>query len=496
MPNLPVAEKQRGPRTLKRMALSVAVRNIAAVTDIGDMAFSSAVPLLAHIDSPHQLWQLEQNCPQLADEPLEMAGIWARLLTKKVPGWDTKGYLTDEELKTMTWIEMYDKAKAALDAETAAAADRLKQTLAGFSKAKEDNATQLVNSRALLRKMPGVMAKKRGPGRAADRGQAVLSFGSGSRTKMTSGQSVLRRARREAKEMSKVSQLSSRLTDNQAVARSQIRMPPAAMLHDHRVAHQPGSGIIRPPKRFPAASSLSKSGVKTHYETEGKLGAPGTGLGVGNATNEARLLALKRGGVAAASSAPFYSAGPAAPVIHAPRKPRATAAATTATTTTTMAKEKRRAYDHDDDDELFGVVTKPSKRARLTVEDLEGGSSGSGSGNDARASDDDLFGSDDEPMSTPKTSRTSVSGRDSRRERDCLHITDHRDDRRGDRSHDRSYDSPPKQTTTRPPSAPSTSTVYRPPPQTAPAGSPPRSQAVGSVPRKKAVDIFMRPKKR
>ncbi|KIH91799.1 RNA polymerase 2 transcription factor siii subunit [Sporothrix brasiliensis 5110] len=487
MPNLPVSGKQRGPRTLKRMALSVAVRNIAAVTDIGDMPFSSAVPLLAHIDSPYQLHQLEKNCPQLADEPLEMGGIWARLLTKKVPGWDTKGYLTDEELKTMTWIEMYDKAKAALDAETAAAADRLKQTLAGFSKAKEDNATQLVNSRALLRKMPGVMAKKRGPGRAADRGQAVLSFGSGSRTKMTSGQSVLRRARREAKEMSKVSQLSSRLADNQAVARSQIRMPPAAMMHDHRVAHQPGSGIIRPPKRFPAASS-----VKTHYETEGKLGAPGTGLGVGNATNEARLLALKRGGVAAASSASFYSAGPAAPVIHAPRKPRATAAATT--TTSTMAKEKRPAYDHDDDDELFGVVTKPSKRARLTVEDLEGGSSGSG--NNVRDSDDDLFGSDDEPMSTPKTSRTSVGGRDSRRERDWLHIADHRDDKRGDRSHGRSYDSPPKQTTTRPPSAPSTSTTYRPPPPTAPAGSPPRSQAVGSVPRKKAVDIFMRPKKR
>ncbi|KAL1893760.1 hypothetical protein Sste5346_006263 [Sporothrix stenoceras] len=500
MPQIPTSDKERGPRSLKRMALAVALRNIASITDVGEMAFADAKPILTHIENPHQLYLLETNCPQLAAEPDQMAAVWGRLLTKKVPGWDTKGFLTDEELQTMSWIDIYTTVKSAIDAEMAAAEDRLRQTLAGFSKAKEDNSTQLVNNRALTRKIPGVMTKKRGPG--ADRSQAVLNFGSGSRTKMTSGQSVLRRARREAKEISKVSQLSSRLTENQAVARSQIRRAPAAMMHDHRVAHQPGTGIIRPPKKRLVANPSSE--VKTHYETEGRYGAPGTGLGVGNASNEARLLALKTGGVAAASTATSYSAGPAAPAIHAPRKRAATSTMSTNASSSEKSREreKRRTYDHDEDDELFGVVTKPSKRARLTIEDIEGG----GSGND----DGDLFGSDEEPSSKPKSkARPVVSSssrdrddyrersdqRDDRRERDRR--DDRRDDGRDDRSYDRSYDSPPKKSSVRP-SVPISSSTYKPPPLSASAGSPPRAQAVGGggPPRKKAVDIFMRPKRK
>lgn len=514
MPQIPTSDKERGPRSLKRMALAVALRNIASITDVGEMAFADARPILTHIENPHQLHLLETNCPQLAAEPDQMAAVWGRLLTKKVPGWDTKGFLTDEELQTMSWIDIYTTVKTAIDAEMAAAEDRLRQTLAGFSKAKEDNSTQLVNNRALTRKIPGVMTKKRVPG-GVDRTQAVLNFGSGSRTKMTSGQSVLRRARREAKEISKVSQMSSRLTENQTIARSQIRQAPASMMHDHRVAHQPGTGIIRPPKKRSANPS---SEVKTHYETEGRYGAPGTGLGVGNDSNEARLLALKTGGVAAASSALSYSAGPAAPAIHAPRK-RAVTSTTTATTMTSASssekpKAKRPTYDFDDDDELFGVVTKPTKRARLTIEDLEGGGSGNGSGNDDDDGDRDLFGSDEEPRSKPKSkSRPVISNRDrddrrereDRRERDERRERDDRRDRdrdrerdrRDDRSYDRSYDSPPKKPSARP-SAPVSSSTYKPPPPTAAAGSPPRAQAAagGGPPRKKAVDIFMRPKRK
>lgn len=507
MPQIPTSDKARGPRSLKRMALAVALRNIASITDVGEMAFADARPILTHIENPHQLHLLETNCPQLAAEPDQMAAVWGRLLTKKVPGWDTKGFLTDEELQTLSWIDVYTTVKAAIDAEMAAAEDRLKQTLAGFSKAKEDNATQLVNNRALIRKIPGVMTKKRGPGGGNAGGQSVLNFGSGSRTKMTTGQSVLRRARREAKEISKVSQLSSRLTENQAVARSQIRKPPAAMINDYRVMHQPGTGIIRPPKRRTAGSST----VTTHYETEGRGGAPGTGLGVGNATNEARLLALKTGGVAAASAAAAaassYSAGPLAPAIHAPKKRVATSTATTNASSSHKPKEKRRTYDYDDDDELFGVVTQPSKRARLTVEDLEGGG---GSGGD---DDNDLFGSDEEPRSkskpkpksrptissppsrVPDRNRSSaVSSRDSGRERERDSGRD-RDRPRTERREDRS-NNPPKKPSARP-SAPIASTAYRPPPAQT-AGSPLRGQAVGGggAMRKKAVDIFMRPKKR
>ncbi|CAK7215023.1 hypothetical protein SBRCBS47491_002348 [Sporothrix bragantina] len=506
MPQIPTSGKERGPRSLKRMALAVALRNIASITDVGEMAFADAKPILTHIENPQQLHQLEVNCPQLAAEPDQMAAVWSRLLTKKIPGWDTKGYLSEDDLQTMPWIEIYTTVKGAMDAAMAEDEARLRQTLAGFSKAKEDNATQLVNNRALSRQMPGVMTKRRVPGGSSGP-SSVLSFGSGSRTKMTSGQSVLRRARREAKEMSKVTQLSSRLTENQVMARSQIRRAPASMMNDYRVAHNPGLGIVRAPKRRVVPSSA----VKTHYETEGRGGVPGTGLGSGNAANEARLLALKSGG-SSSSSAAAYTAKTAGPTIHAPKK-RALASDSPSKPVARRrtydsedddeddsyrkkATSKSSKHDYDDDDELFGVVTKPSKRARLTIEDVEGGSGGN--------NDDDLFGSDDEPKPKQKSSNhsrvpdrsrpsASSNGRDRERDRDRERERE-RERPRTERREERSSGVLPSKTLSKPrPSAPAAS--YTPPLPTGSASSPPRRAVDGGLQRKK-VDIFMRPKRK
>lgn len=469
MPQIPTSDKERGPRSLKRMALAVALRNIASITDVGEMAFADVKPILMHIENPAQLHLLETNCPQLAAETDQMAVVWGRLLTKKVPGWDKKGFLTDEELQTMSWIDIYTTVKAAMDAEMAAAEDRLKQKMAGFTKAKEEKAA-LFLSESAARQIPGVVQRRRAPG-GGNAGQSVLNFSSGSRTKMTTGQSVLRRARREAKEISRVSQLSSRLANNQILARSQIRRAPESMVNDYRVAHQPGSAIIRAPKKRPG----SGSSVKTHYETEWTRPSPGTGLGVGNADKEARLLALKRG---AAAAPPSYTAKSSAPTVHAPKKRAITSTSTTTTAKTAAPKEKRRAYDYDDDDELFGVVTKPTKKARLTVEDLESGSGGGG------ADDDGLFGSDDDTKSNPKRKSRAVSPPRKERERDRPR-TEQRDDR--------SYDTPKKTIRSSAPVSSSPASYKPPAPR---AGSPPKSQMSGGPARKKNVDIFMRLKKK
>lgn len=529
MPLIPTADKQRGPRSLKRMALAVALRNIAAITDLGEMAFADAKPILMHVENPSQLHLLETNCPQLAAEPDQMAAVWRRLLTKKIPGWAAKGFLTDDDLQTMSWIDIYTTVKTATDAAMAADEARLKQTLAGFSKAKEDNATQLVNSRALLHKIPGAMAKRRGGPSGNTPGAAVLNFGSGSRTKMTTGQSVLRRARREAMEISKVSQLSSTLTNNQAVARSQIRRPPAAMINDYRVAHNPGgAGVIRAPKRRPPSSQYAQS--SSLYE--GGRGIPGTGLGTGNAAHEARLLALKTGTTAAitasTSASPSYAVGASAPAIHAPKKRPPVQPAVVTEQQTSKNKKKRRNDDHvsddedvvrgrhdfDDDDELFGVVTKPSKRPRLTVEDLEGDNGG--------ANDEDKDEGDfDRPMakltrkptSKPAPTMAPLPSRapPSERSRPAAAVGSKNGGTPRDKTRDRlqpprraaadegpSVSPPPSksQAHTRPATVP----TYA-PPQPSTAGSPTRGPGLGSAGggggvRKKAVDIFMRPRKR
>ncbi len=444
---LQTASKDRGPRPLKRMALTVAIRNVAAVTSLGTMPFADAKPILLHVDSPHQLHLLEANCPQLADEPDEMAAVWSRLLSKKMPGWETKGYLSPDDLATMAWIDIYTAVKEAADRDTAAATDRLQQALGGFTKAKEANAAQLINGRALLHKLPGASKHRRGPGGGIG-GSSVLSFGAGSRTKMTSGQSVLRRARREAREISaKVSHLSQPTAAASAAAgqasaaraRSQIRRPPAAMMNDHRVAHNPEIRVvaIRPPK----ARSFSGAALPASAST-----APGTGLGSGNTAYEARLLAIKTG---AAVTSPSKRPSEAASTGASPRttvSPRKTRLPPRVQAGEEAAKKPRKALE--DAADLFGndssdevPARKAPKRPRLTVEDLED-----------LQSHDGGYGSRD-ATSPPKRRQPAASA-----------------------------------------SKPTESEFAGP---SASAGSPTRPGPAGAVPgRKKAVDIFFRPKKR
>lgn len=317
------------------MCLAVALRNVASITDIGEMPFDSARPILKHIENPAQLHELEVNCPQLTAEPEQMAEIWSRLLYKKFPKWDEKGYAIDDD---MSWYDTFVAVKDAVDRDNAEATAQLQRQLAGFDRDKEGHATLLVNNRALLRKMPGATAKRRTPG-----GQHIgaFSFGAGSRTKMTTGQSVMRRARREAREIGKISALSTP-TGALRVAQGQIRKAPEAMVHDHRVARNP-EVVIRAPKKRSSASS-------------GPLLPPG------DADAEARLLALKAGQAAVPAVKPgVRPAGK--PVV------RATKPVVRPVVRPLTSKRPLDADDAFDDDDLFG--DSPKKKPCLTVDDLE-----------------------------------------------------------------------------------------------------------------------------
>ncbi|OAA60995.1 RNA polymerase 2 transcription factor siii subunit [Niveomyces insectorum RCEF 264] len=364
---LPEAAKSRGPRSLKRMALTVAIRNIAAISDLGDLSFAEARPLLVHVENPHQLRLLEERTPQLAAEPTHMADLWTRLLDKQFPGYVAKGYLDGVDATGSSWFDIHQQVKAAADRDMAAATARLQQTLAGFDKAKEDHATQFVNNRALLRKMPGMGsssgARRRAAGAAG--GSPVLRFGGGSRTKMTTGQSVLKRARREAREIGKMNALSTP-TSQLRVAQNQIRSAPAAMVHDHRVAHQTSlsatgaaaAGMIRAPKRRTSGAS---HGIRSFGGSSSSGGSSGGSSSIGGSSGsgsigvsaaEARLLALKNG------SKPTKNAAP-------PLKGRRGEAPSSIKSDGGGGGD-----DDDDDDDLFGDEPSP-KKARLTVDDLE-----------------------------------------------------------------------------------------------------------------------------
>ncbi|EFX00012.1 RNA polymerase 2 transcription factor siii subunit [Grosmannia clavigera kw1407] len=317
MASLQQTSKQVGPRSLQRMCLAVALRNVASITDIGELPFEAARPLLKKVENAAQLHELELNCPQLAAEPGQMAELWSRLLQKKFPKWDERGYAFDDD---MSWFEIYNAVKEAVDRDNAAATAHLQQQLAGFSRDKASKTMQFVNNRQLLSQLPG--ARRRGPGSGPS-----FSFGGGSRTRMTTGQSVLRRARREAKEISKVSALSTPTSALRA-AQGQIRRAPEAMVHDYRIAHNPAV-MIRAPRRHSSATAAAPVTAE-HSEAE------------------ARLVALK--------------SGPPAVPKSIPAKPRPLKRPTT-------HDDLFDSYEDLDDEDLFGDA--PTKKVRLSVADLE-----------------------------------------------------------------------------------------------------------------------------
>ncbi|EPE06803.1 rna polymerase ii transcription factor siii subunit a [Ophiostoma piceae UAMH 11346] len=485
MPVIQVTERRQGPRSLKSMALTVALRNASQITDLGDMAFADAAPILRHVDNPDQLHMLESNSPNFTDNPKNMTSVWTRLLTKKLPGWDTDDWedkygLTDDDRASMSWYEIFKIIKEARDRAVAADTAKLLQDMQGHRQAKENKSTHIVSSsRALNRITPGISTiKRRGPGGGPGM-PSTLSFGGGSRTKTTTSQNVMKRVRREAKESLKVTQLSrvnahslTSSTSAAVAARNQIRHAPAAMLNDHRVAHKKdilataaaasGSIGIRAPRRSRLADE------RAMLDSSGR-GIPGTGLGVGNSAHEARLLALKRGSAGGKPANATASSTSSRPRYDSPEHERPSKSQSHSNT------KKRHAEDEEPWDDLFddgednghsgknggyesyderpsikttSYSSSSSKRPRLTIDDLESGYEDERPARKAPAS-----------SSRPSASTYSSSSSASRIP-------------------------PVKQLPVREP----------PPPSYVPKASPSKGPPPGG--RKKGVDIFMRPKKR
>lgn len=148
----------------------------------------------------------------------------------------------------------------------------------GIQKDRQSHVSKVVDHRTLpkLPKDPymmpnngGVPLTKKNPwGKKEPSG--VLNFNSGSRTKLSSAQSVLTRARREAKEIGQMSKL-SKPTHLLSGRISQVRKAPAGMSKEYQIAAQPALKILSHRHVIPS----NESGIRgpTLQEREARLKA-------------------------------------------------------------------------------------------------------------------------------------------------------------------------------------------------------------------------------
>lgn len=253
------------------------------VTDIGNMPYPTVRNILLQVNSAKQLRQLEENSPQLEGEDVE---CWTRLIKKDFPVLAKKHNF--EPKNPASWYRVYAKYER-LEAEQKREAEaKLKAAFAGLKKEKAENVSHIVDSRKLPRPpkdgrgIPGGARRTgTGSGKRADDGD--LRFTSGTRTKTTTGKGVLRKAFREAREISARNRLATP-TGLLPVRRGQIASAPKAMVEEARIKAQPAirggtsgpsDGALRVPGRRPSASGantlLAQKRARELEEREARL---------------------------------------------------------------------------------------------------------------------------------------------------------------------------------------------------------------------------------
>ena len=228
------------------------------VLDIGTMSYPVARTILMQVNSAKQLRQLEENSPHLEGDDAE---CWLRLINRDFPVLAKRHNF--EPKNPTSWHKIYTKYERLEADQKREAEEKLKAAFAGIKKEKAENVSTIVDFDR--RKLPRPPLDGRGPiggsRKAAGRrgggpDESDLRFTSGIRTKTTTGKSILRKARREAREIQHRNRLATP-TGLLPVQRGQIAAAPKGMVEAARIKAQPATRIQAPG----SASGRSSSSI-------------------------------------------------------------------------------------------------------------------------------------------------------------------------------------------------------------------------------------------
>lgn len=218
------------------------------VTDVGHMPYPTVRSILLQVNSAKQLRQLEENSPQLEGDDAE---CWIRLINRDFPVLSKRHAF--EPRNPTSWYKIYARYQQLEAEQKREAEEKLKAAFAGIKREKAENVSTIMNFDR--RKLPHPPLDGRGPIGGSRRGaggrrgggpdESDLRFTSGIRTKTTTGKSVLRKARREAREIQNRNRLATP-TGLLPVQRGQIAAAPKAMVEAARIKAQPATRIQAP----------------------------------------------------------------------------------------------------------------------------------------------------------------------------------------------------------------------------------------------------------
>ncbi|KAF4122464.1 elongin-A [Geosmithia morbida] len=223
-----------GVRSLVELASAACVKNVRLLEGVGYLPYENVRHLLMRVDSAKQLRRIELNSPQLDGQTGE---LWLRLIEKDFPiEFRAKAYKPQDPTK---WFKVWEKYQRDHDKAIAESEANFRDAIVGIQQEKAKNTSKIVESRLLPRKVP---TKRWGSGGGSGTlGNGALTFGGGSRTRTHNGASVMRKVRREVREIAAIHGSLSKVTPagGQRAASSAVLKAPQAMINERRRAAQP-----------------------------------------------------------------------------------------------------------------------------------------------------------------------------------------------------------------------------------------------------------------
>ncbi|KAK8050672.1 RNA polymerase II transcription factor SIII (Elongin) subunit A [Apiospora phragmitis] len=231
------------------------------IRDIGSAHYDLIRPILLRIDSASQLRAIEEASPHLEEHNEE---VWLRLIKREFPTLHEKENLKPS--RPQLWHRVYAKYSRIDTKNKAEAAEKLRNAFAGINAKKQANTSSIVTFDR--RKLPQPPKDSRFTGdkkgatgrRGGSNDTGELRFTSGTRTKVSTAQSLMRKVKREAKEIHNRNKIATP-TNALRVNKGQIKHAPQGMVNEQRIKAQP-SLKIQPPtlkRNFPDRDFGGKS---------------------------------------------------------------------------------------------------------------------------------------------------------------------------------------------------------------------------------------------
>ncbi|KAK1639020.1 RNA polymerase II transcription factor SIII subunit A [Colletotrichum phormii] len=260
-------------KSLAELCIAMCQRHITELSSVGNgdaLQYHHVRDILLRVINPAQLREIELNSPFIQGETSE---LWLRLIKKEFPSEShEKNYAPKNPSK---WYKIYERyAEERREAQQQAEAELLAR-VQGLRQKKDNNVSRIVDPKLarFLPKPPKTGRTFSTQPRGKKELPSTLSWAAGSRMKTTTGASVMKKARREAKEIKGI-------RSTMAVPTGMIRAPrlnqaPPSMAAEHRISSQP---IFRPTStssRPPTHSTYATPQSKATYVSDSSDGEDG-----------------------------------------------------------------------------------------------------------------------------------------------------------------------------------------------------------------------------